>query len=205
MITDFCFKRGFDVCLITKLHFKKGHHLKQMSLRGWNHCTTLIVLSHQHHVCVCVCVQIRVLPEIPLQDMTTIIRTKIPVKSARFLFTWCNPVPLWQTQNDRKWQSEQNQWTSKEERRLLVWSKAVRALRIRTSAQIPVETGWLIRLWKKGGKKGNFFEIKLKCSDNFAFYRILAFNPRPNPFRKCLKLSASDRNECLPASDFSIK
>lgn len=58
---------------------------------------------------------------------------------------------------------------------------------------------------KRGGKKGNFFEIKLKCSDNFAFYRTLAFNPRPNPFRKCLKLSASDRNECLPASDFSIK
>lgn len=64
--------------------FKKGRHLEQTSLKGWNHSTRVIVPSHQD--CVCVCVQITVIPGIQLQDITIII-TKIPVKSARFLFT----------------------------------------------------------------------------------------------------------------------
>lgn len=173
MITDFCFKRGFDVCLITKLHFKKGHHLKQMSLRGWNHCTTLIVLSHQHHVCVCVCVfRLGFFQKSHYRTWPQSSEPKYLWKVQDFYLhdaILCLSGRLKMTENDN--QNKINGLLKKKED---CWCGA--RLWEPYGFAHPHKSLWKqddsFDFEKRGGKKGNFFEIKLKCSDNFAFYRI---------------------------------
>lgn len=118
--------------------------------------------------------------------MSTFIRTKTPVKGARFLFTWHNSdrtkSTLKRTEEDCQCRASRTDFTH--------------------LPKIHAETVWLIWLWKKDKKKKKIaFRLKSSVPTILPSIKyppkLLAFNRRPIPFRKCSHLSAT-------ASDFSF-